>query len=296
MLSGLLLTIDIMKGTLLVIVVFLMGVYHLDAFLSNPYPRTRHAVRDTTAQRQQPSSSSTTTPQNGSTRLQKQATSVRTTRVVSSLALSEQSASSSSSSSQSLLTHEDIQWKLRPPPETPFWRKAVTRLSANLIRLDCIRQGTDPPFCLCPKGGQAVLEAYYENQKVGRFGISTVRGPPAPPIDESAATLFQLDTVVSVGTAAIVYMFVEPAFRKRGIGELALGVISVIHALQGCDFTVLVADDDGSGRLVDWYERHGFKRAPKLQAMMGSPNGEYGTTMIGPTKQQLDYSCRLQWW
>ena len=68
------------------------------------------------------------------------------------------------------------------------------------------------------------------------------------------------------------------------IGELALQVISAIHTVAGCDFTLLVADDNGSGKLVEWYERNGFSRAPKLQDMMGSPGGKFGITMIAPTQ------------
>jgi GNAT superfamily N-acetyltransferase len=99
-----------------------------------------------------------------------------------------------------------------------------------------------------------------------------------------------------VGAAAIIYMFVEPAYRKRGLGELALEVISVIHSVQGCDFTMMVCDDKGSGKLIKWYESHGYKQAPKLQALLGSPNKEYGTTMLSKTQLGIDPAVRLKWW
>jgi ribosomal protein S18 acetylase RimI-like enzyme len=142
-----------------------------------------------------------------------------------------------------------------------------------------------------------VLEAYLEGNKIGRFGITTLRGPPAPIIDETVQELFDINLLgKSVGSAAIIYMFVEPSYRQRGVGELALEVISVIHALQDCDFTLLVADDDGSGKLVRWYERYGFQRASKLQDFLGSPNQKYGVTMVAPTNNSISPSCRLQWW
>ena len=92
--------------------------------------------------------------------------------------------------------------------------------------------------------------------------------------------------------AAIVYMFVEPEFRSRGLGSLALEVIAWIQASQGIDYTVLVADDKTpgmlerskqAGKLVQWYQRHGFATAPLLQDLFGSPHGQFGITMIRPT-------------
>jgi ribosomal protein S18 acetylase RimI-like enzyme len=95
---------------------------------------------------------------------------------------------------------------------------------------------------------------------------------------------------------AIIYMFVEPDYRKRNVGTMALEVISLIQAIQYCDFTILVVDDNGSGKLVEWYEKNGFSKAPKLQDMLGSPNAVNGVTMIAPTRQVLPPECRIQWW
>lgn len=192
--------------------------------------------------------------------------------------------------------HEDIVWKLRPPPETSTFERLKLRFAANLIRLDCVLKRQAPPVALCPKGGQALLEAYYGNEKIARFGFTTERGPPAPPIQETVSDLYKIDPNIMVGVAAIIYMFVEPKYRKRKVGTLALQVISLIHAIQGCDFTVLVVDDNGSGKLIDWYERNGYSKAPKLQAILGSPNAVNGITMISPTKQVLPDGCHVQWW
>jgi hypothetical protein len=223
------------------------------------------------------------------------------------------SSSSSSSSSSVLLTHSDIIWKVRPPPETSMWKRGWLRFAANLIRLECIILKKEPPLVLCPKGGQAVLEAYYNDNnnnddssssssndkwtKVGRFGITTQRGPPAQAFQDTIQDLYDIPSTSMAGVAAIVYMYVEPQYRKRDMGTLALQVISLIHAIQGCDFTVLVADDNGSRKLVDWYERHGgYKQAPKLQDILGSPNAVNGITMIAPTNQVLPTNCTIQWW
>lgn len=132
---------------------------------------------------------------------------------------------------------------------------------------------------------------------IGKFGITTIRGPPDASIDQSAEDLFTVQLKGrSVGAAAIIYMFVEPEYRKRGLGELALEVVSLIHSIQGCDLTMLVCDDNGAGTLIQWYESHGFKQAPKLQTLLGSPNKEFGTTMLAPTQRGINPACRIKWW
>jgi hypothetical protein len=209
-----------------------------------------------------------------------------------------------------LFTHADILWKIRPPPDnTSFWKRLWLRLAANLIRLDCLIFSKEPPVVLCPKGGQAVIEAYcyssdiqhdYKKQsklvQVGRFGFTTERGPSAPSIQETVQDLYNI-TQVTVGVGAIIFMVVEPQYRKRNIGALALQVISSIQALQGIDFTMLVVDDNGSGKLVDWYRKQGYSKAPKLQDLLGSPNAEHGITMIAPTNcNSLPPDCHIEWW
>jgi len=162
-----------------------------------------------------------------------------------------------------------------------------------------------PPPLLCPAGGQAVLEVYVDDdddgekrrrqKQIARFGITTKSGPPCPEIIQTLSDTSDVD----VGVAAIIYMYINPSHRGRGVGERALQVIRAIHAHQKCDYTVLVADDDGSGKLVKWYERNGFRRAPLLQEVMGSPGGSYGVTMIGERNFVNDdffEECPIKWW
>ena len=196
-------------------------------------------------------------------------------------------------------SHKDIIWKLRPKEGTSRRRRLWLRFAANLLRLDCLVFRKTIPTALCPAGGQAVLEAHTHDAngklvKVGRFGFTTQRGAPAEPIQETVGDLYGINTLVGVG--AIVYMFVEPEYRKRSIGTMALEVIRCIHAIQGIDFTVLVVDDNGSGKLDDWYEKNGYLRAPKLQNILGSPDAIHGITMIAPTDLTLDEDCRIKWW
>jgi hypothetical protein len=157
--------------------------------------------------------------------------------------------------------------------------------------------------------------------KAGRFGITVQAGPPHPLIQSTIQELFfavgattaKSNSNSIARTAAIIYMFVEPAFRGCNLGALALQVIRFLHAsVADCDYTLLVADDktlasasaasaatsssssaaaasssqqqQQEHRLVAWYEREGgFVRAPALQELMGSPNQVHGISMIGPT-------------
>jgi len=208
-------------------------------------------------------------------------------------------------------THSDIEWRLRPPEETPMVDKLKLQAGARALRAQLQLNGEPIPPVLCPRGGKAVLEAYDKNgrqsndknkKRIAKFGITTTRGPPAPQIDETIEDIYGIASPMnggpSAGVAAIIYMYVEPEYRKLGIGELALEAIAAIQTVQGCDFTVLVADDDGSNKLIEWYERCGFKVAPKLQDIFGSPGGKFGITMIRPTQVRSDIfaRCQIKWW
>ena len=109
-------------------------------------------------------------------------------------------------------------------------------------------------------------------------------GPPHAAIFETIQQLQKEHPSLEYGTAAaIIYMFVEKEYRKRNIGALALEVLCWIHAKVDCYYAGFVADDQGSGKLVEWYENHVFSKALLLQDLMGSPYGVYGLTMIAPT-------------
>ena len=178
--------------------------------------------------------------------------------------------------------HADIDWVLRPWMEANPSEEDQVRLMPNAI-----------PFLEFPvrADGKVVLESWLkvhgqknseEKKKVGRFGITVMAGPTHPVIFETIQQLCDENLSPPYGAAAIIYMFVEEEYRKRGIGELALEAIGLIHSKVGCGYTVLVADDDGSGKLVSWYEQHGFFQAPLLQDLLGSPDGVFGVAMIAP--------------
>lgn len=205
------------------------------------------------------------------------------------------------------MTHADITWKLRPPPETPLLQKLRWSLTGKLLRLQCHLQGVEPPKLFFPAGNRAVLEAYVgeggAKRKVGRFGILTEAGPSTAELERTVREVYRTDDDAHqavVRAAAVIYMYVEPDHRGRGIGRLALGAIGRLHAARGCDYTVLVADDKSADqRLVRWYERLGYARAPRLQDAFGSPGGAHGVAMIAPTAAaaaEPDDDCVIEWW
>jgi len=199
-----------------------------------------------------------------------------------------------------LLSHSDIEWKLRPPEGTSRLDRWKIKLGANLLRLN----SNELPPILCPKGGRAMLEAYYKEpgkrkKKIGRFGFTTSRGPSSPEIDTTIREIYNINPPpLSATIAAIIYMFVEPEYRSRNVGALALEVISAIQSVQAVDFTVLVADDNGSGSLVGWYEEHDYSKAPLMQDILGSPNKTNGISMISPVtiKPRFFDQCVVKWW
>ncbi|GKY98828.1 hypothetical protein MPSEU_000838800 [Mayamaea pseudoterrestris] len=198
-------------------------------------------------------------------------------------------------------SHADLVWKIRLPPEATFadrakWMFQTKKEIANYS----ITSQPLPRVWLPSEVNQICLEAWYTGRKIARFGITTIPGPSAPPIVETVKDCFGDDSAnetEQVRCCAIIYMFVEPEFRSRNVGPLALQVISYIHAMRGANYTLLVADDKGSGKLVHWYQRQAYFLAPELQDLMGSPNQVYGITMIGRALQDdLTSDCTIEWW
>lgn len=91
----------------------------------------------------------------------------------------------STTTTKKKLTHADITWKLRPPENTSKLARLKTKFGANVLRLYSKLKGKTLPPVLCPKGGRAMLEAYYREpggllkrrRMIGRFGFTTSRGP-----------------------------------------------------------------------------------------------------------------------
>jgi GNAT superfamily N-acetyltransferase len=192
----------------------------------------------------------------------------------------------------SLLTHDDICWKLRPPADTPplqKFRVAAYAASQYMVEQwtalfgDRRRQQQEDRQrkIVFPDTPVVVLEAWdrrQPQQQIGRFGIMVRLGPSTPELVSALSRVTTNKQLYSssvmadndhnhhnvVAAAAIIYMYVEPSFRSRGLGALALQVIRYLHGdVLNCDYTILVADDKSSPteqrqKLVQWYNRQGF--------------------------------------
>ena len=62
-------------------------------------------------------------------------------------------------------SHSDVEWKLRPPEDSSRLQRLKFKLGANILRLDSKLRGSELPSVLCPRGGRALLEAYYKGEK-----------------------------------------------------------------------------------------------------------------------------------
>jgi GNAT superfamily N-acetyltransferase len=219
---------------------------------------------------------------------------------------------------------DSIRWKLRPPADTPPLQKLCIAAKAWAIHntLLLVSKGQRQPHqqqqpIVFPDTSMVVLEAWDPRRgphsvQWGRFGITVAPGPSTPELVSalSRVTGRTSNSVAVAAAAAIVYMYVEPPHRHKGIGAMALQIIADLHRRQGCDCTILVADDKSGWderTLVKWYERHGYHRAPELQQMMGSPDETFGVAMIAPittsssssstsTTEPTPPSFTVEWW
>jgi len=225
-----------------------------------------------------------------------------------------------------ILQHTDVTWNVRPFYDKDGDRSKSDRfkhkLATSAIRFECRITGQTKPTVLLPRGGKTVLEAYVvERGKLGkkrvlagRFGMTTKRGPADPLIDNAMQKYLASDLNKNgVAAGAIIFMYVSQPYRSRGLGTLAIDVMSALQSYIGNDAILCVADDDGSGKLTAWYESHGFRVAEELQQILGTPGGKHGAAMIGPTYTPdtdetmtvngeeiavpfLGGACNIKWW
>lgn len=62
-----------------------------------------------------------------------------------------------------------------------------------------------------------------------------------------------------VPVGVLVYMWVDPDFRGNGIGLILLECVKKRCLEKGMEYLLLIHDDDGSGRLITFYEKQGFQ-------------------------------------
>jgi N-acetylglutamate synthase-like GNAT family acetyltransferase len=65
----------------------------------------------------------------------------------------------------------------------------------------------------------------------------------------------------------LVSLFVEPSERGNGLGEALFRAMMRESRVSGNDFALLVHQDNGSGKLIRWYQMMGFKLLPTDNAI-----------------------------
>ena len=83
----------------------------------------------------------------------------------SSLQLKASKSPNSNDPERQQLTHADIEWRLIAPEGTSRLDRWKIKLGAFVIRADRKIRRSPPPPLLCPRGGQALLEAYYKGMR-----------------------------------------------------------------------------------------------------------------------------------
>ena len=98
----------------------------------------------------------------------------------------------------------------------------------------------------------------------GMFQVKSSRkGPGEQHLElfERGRAVGQADVVLEKGQARLYNLEVDDEHRGRGGGDELLRAAADASARVGRRRLGLDAEDDGSGRLVDWYESQGFERA-----------------------------------
>ena len=86
-----------------------------------------------------------------------------------------------------------------------------------------------------------------------------IRSCPASTIsmDTLLGNLYN-DDRENILVGVLVYMWVQPYLRNNRLGDFLLQLVTEESLLLGYEYLLLVHDDQGSGKLVEFYQRRGF--------------------------------------
>lgn len=101
-------------------------------------------------------------------------------------------------------------------------------------------------------GGSAKNKNTSSNSKTKRVGPTSTGSA-----NTKWAARTDRDSIAIVGL--FVYMWIAPILRKRQLGDILLEKGKQMCRDLGAGFMILVHDDDGSGKLVDYYKDRDFK-------------------------------------
>ena len=93
-------------------------------------------------------------------------------------------------------------------------------------------------------GGKRILGKHANRTAVGRQ------------FDDSESDL-------SLKLGLLVYMWVAPKWRGRKLGDMLLSIAVEQCLSKGDKYMLCVHDDEGSGKLVEWYKQRCFEVVPE---------------------------------
>jgi len=173
----------------------------------------------------------------------------------------------------------------RPPKQTKrglfrkmqFWRRSKWPIGSTIFtitykKLPKIRV---PPGCPpAPRESMGIIVATRDGIELGRSQFKRINSESTLSVQDSDMETLLDDTFGSDAVAALVAegggkrvaplvsLFVEPAERRNDVGDALFRAMLRESRACGNDYALLVHQDNGSGKLIRWYEGMGFKLLP----------------------------------
>lgn len=151
-----------------------------------------------------------------------------------------------------------------------WWDGLVQRLVEGVGRLAGLKgqlteeEEAELSMCYRREGWLGRVPLLRRGKELGKIGVTSVAGRRAGAVMSKAVErLFEKKKVRQV--KIVKYVFVSPACRGRGLGEALVDRVREGLAREGGGVMMLTVDDNGSGSLVRYYDRQGWRRAEELE-------------------------------
>ena len=99
---------------------------------------------------------------------------------------------------------------------------------------------------------------------LAKVGIRTRSVPSQGSLEEYIKRQFDdSESDLSLKLGLLVYMWVAPKWRGRKLGDMLLSIAVEQCLSKGDKYMLCVHDDEGSGKLVEWYKQRCFEVVPE---------------------------------
>jgi GNAT superfamily N-acetyltransferase len=159
----------------------------------------------------------------------------------------------------------------------PKWPSGTTVFSITYEKLPKIR--VPPGFPPAPRESMGIIVGSRDGVELGRSQFKRIDDAAGRTMQDPAMEALLDDTfgpdLVAAGVAdgggkrvsPLVSLFVEPAERRNRVGDALFRAMLRESRACGNDYALLVHQDNGSGKLIRWYEGMGFKLLPEGNAI-----------------------------